>query len=169
MLIFFKEVLLNIVEKFFGKHSSENIYDFALTKAFNHLDDLFSTIAYRLVGIIIFIVGFTFTYFNLLNQYDSIENVKFGAVASGGIVLIFIGFGIIYNSKKDEKSSIKENITSLEANKTKPSQMEEALAALIMDIIKEREINREASAKNELKQKTDRSDNEYFPDEINLH
>lgn len=141
MFDFLKTIYSFIIESLTGKKNDKFFYDKILDLAFDRVYEVLNTIAYGLTGIILMLTGFIFTYYNLLSQYDRIGTVDLGAVAIGGIVLIFIGFGIVYNnSRKFITDTVKTTESSLMQT---PSPIENAIAAFIQDIVKEREYSRE--------------------------
>lgn len=142
MYIFFKTIFSFILESVTGLSPDGLIYEKILDLAFKRIYEVLNAIAYGLSGIILMITGFLVAYFNVLSQYDRVGSITMGAVASGGIVLIFIGFGIVYNNTKKDFTS--PAIRTPQANLTPhTSPIELAVAALVQEFIKEREFSRE--------------------------
>jgi len=134
--------------------------------AFDRLYETLSIIAYGLVGVSLITVGFLATYFNLLSQYDRVGTVTMGAIAVGGLVLCFVGFGITYNaSRKQARPLPEKNIHTSKASTT--SALENAIAVLVLDFVKERELDRETKRKIEKTQ--DEKTEDIFQEEINIH
>jgi len=133
----FATYLLNL---FSGQKSDAPIYEKIVDFAFERLYEMINVIAYGFSGIILVISGFLATYFNLLNQFDRMGYIYLNAVSTGGIVLIFIGFGILYNASKQEVTT---STSRKDMAPPSPSPVEIAVAALIQDFVKERERERE--------------------------
>lgn len=141
MYNFLKNIFSFVMESLTGLSSDKSIYEKILDLAFKRIYEVLNSIAYGLSGIILMITGFLVAYFNILSQYDRVGTITVGAVAVGGIVLIFLGFGIIYNNtKKDFTAAIK---TPPVNHPPLPSPIELAIVALVQEFIKEREFSRE--------------------------
>lgn len=165
MINFFKTILSFIFKSFTGQQTDDLLYVKMLDIASNRIYEMLNSIAYGLSGIIMMITGFFATYFNLLSQYDRVGTITIGAVAVGGIVLIFIGFGIIYNNtKKDFTPPIKAQ-KAIQNQVSSPIEL--AIAALLQDFVKEREFVREKE-KELLKIQTQQHE-AVFPEEIPTH
>jgi hypothetical protein len=161
---FFSSIFSYIIQSFTGPENSENIYAQMLDQAFDRLYRLLSIAAYGLSGVILLLVGVLVTYFSLLAQYDRVGTILLGAVPTGGLVLFFIGLGIIYNASKMQSIQVveKKHKASPEQQGQTSPLIEQAVALLIMDFIKEREQSREQAAHHQKQEAI-------VPDEINIH
>jgi hypothetical protein len=143
-----------VLNLFSGKNSGENIYETIIELTFSRIIELINILAYGVSGLIFLLSGFLISYFNLLSQYDRIGTISIGAVAIGGLVLCFIGFGILYNTAtKKISTNIKHNTENKTHHETYGSPIENAIAALVLDFVKEREEIRQ-STKSELHEKS---------------
>jgi hypothetical protein len=143
MLNFLSSIYTVIIELLTGKESNSNIYEKIIDLSFNRVFELLNVLAYGVAGLILLLTGFLISYFNLLTQYDRVGTVNIGAVAIGGIVLCFLGLGILYNNSKSKKQNTNQLESALPTHKEiHSSPIENALAALLLDFVKEREENR---------------------------
>lgn len=94
------------------------------------------------VGIALGTAGFLVGYFDVLTQLDLGRGIVFGAVAIGGGVLILLGAALIFFAWKDKRGEAFAHAIEAEQERHR-SPLEQALSALLLDIVKEREFNRE--------------------------
>ena len=165
MYNFFKTIFSLILESLTGLSSDGSIYEKTLDLAFKRVYEVLSAIAYGLSGMILMITGFLVAYFNILSQYDRVGTITVGAVAVGGIVLVFIGFGIVYNKTKKDYTAPQKILQT--AQSPHPSPIELAVAALVQEFIKEREFSREKE-KMEIKMHSTQTET-IFTDEFHTH
>jgi hypothetical protein len=139
-----------VIELLSGKESNLNIYERIIDLAFGRAFELLNVLAYGVSGLFFLLTGFLISYFNLLMQYDRIGTVNVGAVAIGGLVLCFIGFGILFNTSKSKIKTLKKEETPIYSHSERDiSPIENALAALLLDFVKEREESRNISKNKE--------------------
>ncbi len=105
----------------------------------SHLRKLFAHLAFAFIGLALSMTSFIITYFNLLNQYDLIGSVKLQAVSVGGAVLFTIGLAILWKAS----FSMRGKAAPVEQKGPTVSAIELAISALILDFVKERELDRE--------------------------
>jgi hypothetical protein len=91
--------------------------------------------------------GFFMGLIDLTQQYDREGVVRFTASFGSGLALLLIGVGIfsyifIYAWPGARKHSVEQKLKEQEA-KTANSSLEQALATLVLDFVKEREQKRE--------------------------
>lgn len=129
-----------ILEAFKGPSSEENIYDKLLDRALDQLKYLLESLALTLTGFTLVIAGFLTAYFNLLHQFDERGAIALNAVSIGGFVLVGVGIIILFSTLSQKK--IDRHLTPTAKVASKASPLEEALSALILDFVKEREMDR---------------------------
>jgi hypothetical protein len=168
MKSFFNSILSFIIQSLTGTTDSEDAYVQIIDQVFEKINNLLTISAYWLSGLVLLLVGVLVSYFNLLAQYDRVGTVVLGAVPTGGLVLSLIGSGIIYNASKTQSNKTNQKkqrpIAEQQANQSPP--IEQAIALLIMDFIKEREQARELIDKSNT---TLPKHQKIEPDELNIH
>jgi hypothetical protein len=163
-----KVIFSSLLESLSTPSTDGPVYEKVMDHAFNRIYEVLNVIAYGLTGVILMITGFVVAYFNLLGQYDRIGVFAIDAVSIGGLVLSFIGFGIVYNSsRKQLRFSFFKETRPVEQPTNNSSPIEHALAAILMDFVKERELDREIAKESKINQI--QSSNQYRPEEDNIH
>jgi hypothetical protein len=151
--------LFNYVIKLLNGPTDEApVYEKIIDLAAARLNIFINVITYGFIGVVLIMAGFLTSYFTLLSQYDRLGDFYFNAVTIGGLVLILLGFGVLYNSTNRQDHVKKQRTKPLVTS----SPMEIALAALIQDFVLEREMSREI-----LKEKSKRMSTEWDHEETN--
>jgi hypothetical protein len=123
--------------------SDKSSYEKIINNIVLKINEFLSIIAYGLSGIILMIIGFSKAYFNYMEQYDQTGSIYLNAVQTGGIVLLLIGFGILYNATVKQSILMQQNlINEKNQGSNSSSKIETAISALILDYVKERELSR---------------------------
>jgi hypothetical protein len=135
-----------------GPSTEVPVYEKIIDLAAARLNIFINVITYGFIGVVLIMAGFLTSYFTLLSQYDRFGDVSFNAVTVGGLVLILLGFGVLYNSTNRQEPVKKQHSRPVVTS----SPMELALAALIQDFVTEREMSRELQ-----KEKTRKMSNEW--------
>lgn len=135
---------------FQGNSAGPSTYEKIIDDIFERSGKILGRAALALFGVLIIVSGLLASYFNLLNQYDQTGSVAVGAVASGGLVLVLIGLGLVFAaSRKSMTEKIlghgqAENKSEASASPAVgPSTLEQAMALLILDFVEERKQERE--------------------------
>lgn len=132
-----------ILGTFKSPNSDDNIYEKLVDRALDQLKYLLESLALTLTGFTLVIAGFLTAYFNLLHQYDERGSIALNAVSIGGFVLVGVGIIILFSTLSQKK--IDRHLTSGPKIAAKTSPLEEAISLLVLDYVKEREIDRERS------------------------
>jgi RsiW-degrading membrane proteinase PrsW (M82 family) len=167
-----KYILAVLVQMITGNKSEEVLYDQIFTRASIQLNQILESFSYRLLGITLVICGFLSSYFNILVQYDEHKSVIVTAVFIGGVILYFLGMAIIFNTnKKSNKQRFSSPTKAVTSKEAFASPLETALAALVLDFIKEREETRETKREksNESANNTYEKNEKEFLHEIKIH
>jgi hypothetical protein len=141
MLNFFKTLLSFFMGTIQAPQIMSESYEKILDHAFDRMSEIFCTLAYGFSGIVLMLIGFLTSYFNVLYLYDKEGRLSVGAVAIGGITLFIIGYLFLYNSPQKPTSSKEKK------NPVPPtpviSPLEVAIADVIQDFLSERQRARE--------------------------
>jgi|GEM_PF-3438065 len=131
-----------------GSHEALLSPDEIIDKALSKLRGLMSTLALGAIATIFLTAGFLGAFYNLLLQLDTTGRMGSNAVIVGGIGLFVMGlviFAIAGRSPSSQlvRSAVKSQTRSSAKQERAVSPLEEALAMLILDHVKEREYLRE--------------------------
>jgi hypothetical protein len=138
-----------LVGQFRGQHEKPFSYEELINVFFRQLNGVLRSLALGATGMILSASGFLMAYFNLLGQYDMNGGLYLSAVTAGGTVLFLIGAGLLYSASRSmsAKSTAAVRPTVPEIKSPAASPLEDALATLVVDYIKEREHQREMKRK----------------------
>lgn len=167
MIGILKNILSSLMEVIVSNLSDNQTIQNSFYEATRKLQSLINFAILRIMGLLLIVLSISNSYFFLAEKYDNNQPFDLGLVGASGIVLTFIGFiAILYpaSSKiKFKTNKLKQQFQSSEQQKTpSPPSLEQAIAAFIIDLIKEREDKR-----SNISKKT--NEENIKEDELNIH
>ena len=142
MIQFISSLFSFLFEKLSGPGDEIDRYKKLLDIGIDKIYNLINNTLYGVLGLILLLIGAITAYFKILYDYDHLKDLNFSAVAIGGAILAIFGLAILFNFKRKKKLLLSNENSTKVSTKT-PSALEDALAALIMDYIDERKMERE--------------------------
>lgn len=119
------------------------IFNSLIDRAIDRSYDLLHFAGMGLVGIIFFISGITNCYDRILFQYDQNKVVILTTSIVGAVFMSFAGIAILYNLKQVLDRTRRSTMQHNHHNRTSTA-VESATVALVRDIIKKHDVERES-------------------------
>lgn len=124
-------------------------YEEAVDLLFNRAKTIVSSMAMGLIGFLLVTIGLLNTFFYSLAQYDLLGTVLIGATFIGSLALAAVGGGLIYvSARRDAQARVSKSLAKARQEQQQAtashsgSPIQDALSALVMDYIKDREADR---------------------------
>lgn len=133
--------------------TDEGVYKKIMEQSFDRLYELLGLAGYGIAGILLTLTSIERTYYYILEQYHLNKFVTFTAPIIGGVIMSFVGLGIVYGVKIRH-----ERTTYVKAQKS----LQET-SSMLRDLIKKLE------SKKIIRKSSVEQSERGFLDETNLH
>lgn len=155
MIEIFKKFFSIIIDAISISISENQTIQSLAIKSNKEIKKLVNIITMRIIGVLLITLSISHSYFFLAERYDSNQPFQLGLVGRSGITLFLLGILSIAYSLKEKNNmtllhTIEQAEVANESNDTHPPILEQAIAALIFDFIKERELKRENEKQEKL-------------------